>query len=94
VNFEFIGDVWVWPGEAAWHFVSLPKEYSEPIKDIANPSKGFGSVKVVVCINSVEWQTSIFPDKKSGCYLLPIKKEVRNKCGLAVSSRPQISIKI
>jgi hypothetical protein len=28
-------------------------------------------------VGETSWATSIFPDKKSGAYLLPLKKEVR-----------------
>jgi hypothetical protein len=34
-------------------------------------------VKVEARIGFYSWKTSIFPDKKSGCYLLPLKAEVR-----------------
>jgi hypothetical protein len=87
-----MSEVWVWPGEAAWYFVSLPKEYTEPIKELSVGSRGFGSVRVTARIDTFEWQTSIFPDKKSGCYLLPIKKEVRKICKLTEGSSAQIAI--
>ena len=28
-------------------------------------------------IGSTTWQTSVFPDSKTGCYVLPVKKSVR-----------------
>jgi hypothetical protein len=32
---------------------------------------------VRVRLGGSEWRTSIFPDSKSGCYVLPVKKAVR-----------------
>ena len=82
MRFEFDGRVWVYPGAAAWHFVSLPREYSDDLKIIGGNKRGFGAVKVTVEVNGITWETSIFPDSKSGSYLLPLKKDIRNKAQL------------
>ena len=85
MKLEFEGRVWIYPGAAAWHFVSLPSEYTADLKLIGG-SSGFGSIRVLAKINNIEWQTSIFPDTKSGCYLLPLKKDIRFKTGLTDGS--------
>jgi hypothetical protein len=75
----------LYPGaEAAWHFVSVPKEEAEQIRALqqGKKRKGFGSVPVKVSIGTSTWKTSIFPDKKSGTYLLPLKASVRKKEGI------------
>lgn len=72
--------VWLYSGMAAWHFVTLPRKESNEIKEIFGGIKqGWGSLPVIVNIGKTTWQTSIFPDKKSGAYLLPLKAEVRKK---------------
>ena len=72
--------VWLYPGEAAWHFVSVPKKQSDDIKKkFATVKRGWGSLRVVVTLGKTSWKTSIFPDKRSGTYLLPLKAEVRKK---------------
>lgn len=40
---------------------------------------GWGSLPVMATIGKTSWKTSIFPDKKSESYLLPLKAEVRKK---------------
>jgi len=54
----------------------------------------FGSVRVAVTIGTTSWRTSIFPDSKTGTYLLPVKKEVRDaeklQTGDDVRARVQI----
>lgn len=78
------GKVWLWPGESsAWHFVHVDKKTSETIKaKHAKPRRGFGSVRVEATIGKTTWKTSIFPDSRSGTYLLPLKASVRRGEGI------------
>lgn len=89
-------ELWLYPGQAGnWHFVSLPKKESGEIKKkFGERSKGWGSLPVLVTIGKTSWKTSIFPDKKSGGYLLPIKAIVRKKECLLVGEKISFSIKI
>lgn len=87
------GKVWLWPGEArstssgqagAWHFVHVDKKTSETIKaKHTRVRRGFGSVRVNATIGKTTWQTSIFPDSRSGTYLLPLKASVRHAESIA-----------
>lgn len=90
-KYKIRAEVWLYPSEtAAWHFVSVPKKESEEIKkDFGTPRRGWGSVPVSVTVGKTTWETSIFPDKKAGGYILPIKSEVRKKEG--IRSRDNIS---
>ena len=79
-EYKLRAKVWVYSGMAAWRFVTLPKKQSDEIKDIFSLFKrGWGSLPVTVKLGETTWNTSIFPDKKSGSYLLPLKVEVRKK---------------
>ena len=72
--------VWLYPGMAGWHFVTLPITTAEKIKkDFKRPRRGWGSIPVNVTIGTSTWKSSIFPDSKSGSYLFPIKASVRKK---------------
>lgn len=74
--------VWLYPGMAgAWHFASLDKVSTEKVKNHqkGKPRAGWGAVPVDVKIGKTSWRTSIFPDSKSGAYILPLKAEVRKK---------------
>ena len=44
--------------------------------------RGFGSVKVTARVGGSRWQTSLFPQKDTGGWFLPIKKPVRLAEGL------------
>jgi len=83
MEFTFEAPLWRWQGEAAWHFVSLPEDVADEIEDSPVDRGGFGSVRVRVQVGSTSWATSVFPDKARGTYLLPVKKQVRDRERLA-----------
>jgi len=77
----FEAELWIWDARRAdtWTFVSLPADVSDEIEALADRSThGFGSVPVRVTIGGTTWTTSVFPDRGRGCYVLPVKKAVRN----------------
>jgi hypothetical protein len=76
--YTFEAEVWKYPGESAWHFLTLPVDVAEDIHELTDGQrKGFGSVRVIATIGTSRWSTSVFPDKRSGSYVLPLKKPVR-----------------
>lgn len=77
-SFEFAAPLWLHSGADGWHFVSVPLDVSADIAEISvGFRRGFGSVRVAVTVGGTSWRTSIFPDSKTGTYLLPMKKSVR-----------------
>lgn len=77
-TFEFSAPLWRYPGADGWHFVTVPEDVSADLSDLADGVKrGFGSVRVAVTVGTTTWRTSVFPDSKTGTYLLPMKKAVR-----------------
>lgn len=94
-NYKMRSKVWLYPGMAGWHFVTLPKKQGEEIKahfDVM--SRGFGSLPVKVTIGETSWKTSIFPDKESGSYVLPLKADVRKKESIVQDKMITFSIEI
>lgn len=86
--------MWEYEGPAAWFFVSLPEDVADKIeRETHGPRRGFGSVRVEAKIGSTTWNTSIFPDRKRGTYLLPVKKEVRRAEGLEAGSMARLELK-
>lgn len=77
MELEFTGQLWEYQGEAPWVFVTLPPDLADEIDEHVTERRGFGSVKVEVTIGESTWRTSIFPDKASGSFVLPIKREIR-----------------
>lgn len=94
---RFNAPLWEWQAKAAWFFLTLPVEESGMIRMAANAggkARGFGSVRVKATIGATRWNTSIFPDKKSGTYLLPVKAEVRKAEGFAVGDAVEVGLSL
>jgi hypothetical protein len=98
-TYDFTAPLWRWADEGtdagSWHFVTLPAEHSEQIRDeLPAPPRGFGSVPVAVRVGVTAWETSVFPDSKSGCYVLPVKKAVRSAEGLEPGDPVPVSLTV
>ena len=88
--------LWIWRGEAAgrWYFITVPDELSDEIRAHAFGSpRGFGSVRVEAKIDAVGWRTSVFPLNNGG-YLLPVKKEVRCRAGIAAGDEVTVTLEL
>lgn len=87
--------VFVYPGMSAWRFLGLPTKQSQEIKkEFGSHAKGWGSLPVSVTIGKTTWDTSIFPDKKSGSYLLPLKAKIRKAEDISDDSTVTFSIRL
>ncbi|MDQ0674629.1 hypothetical protein QFZ36_002190 [Pseudarthrobacter siccitolerans] len=83
-SYSFKAALWLYPGEAGWHFLTLPAEIADDVRvQTAGSSKAFGSIKVRAEIGGHSWQTSLFRDAQSGSYLLPLKKAIRDKARIS-----------
>ncbi len=84
-EYAITGNVWLYQGAGAWHFVTIPKKISDEIKvRYSDLVRGWNSLRVRVTVGRTHWATSIFFDKESSCYILPIKALVRKTEGIAV----------
>lgn len=99
LTFEFDAELWIWTGQASWHFITLPQEVAGEIRfftgeQMGGMRRGFGSLRVQVISAEAEWKTSIFPDKKTGSYLLPIKAQIRKQLDWQAGTSRQIALRI
>ncbi len=97
LEYSFSAEVWLWQSESAtaWYFVTLPVELSEDIKAFTKHlARGFRSVKVEVRIGATTWNTSLFPSKEQGAYLLPIKKPVRVAENIGAASKVEVHLRV
>jgi Domain of unknown function (DUF1905) len=78
VTFTFDAELWRYQHDNPWYFLTLPVDDSQRIREETDGlRKGFGSVRVEATIGASTWRTSVFPDSKSQCFVLPVKKQVR-----------------
>ena len=95
----FLAKLWCWDARRrdTWTFVTLPPDVSAAVEDEADsrgPRAGFGSVKVQVRIGAMTWLTSVFPDTGSGCFVLPIKRTVRQANGVEAGDHVEVPLRV
>jgi Domain of unknown function (DUF1905) len=94
-KYKIKSKIFLWQGAGAWNFVAIPKNDSGTIKKVfSKKRRGWGSLRVLVSLGKTKWNTSIFPESKSGQFLLPLKLEVRNKEGISAGDTIDFSIEI
>jgi hypothetical protein len=94
-RFKFRAKLWRYAGEAAWHFITVPKDISENMRAMSQGLRNaFGSLRVIAKIGKTEWRTSVFADTKAGAFLLPVKAEVRKKEKLAHGDEADVALEI
>lgn len=95
LDYQFEAELWRDLGEGGWYFMTVPEDISAYISSFCVDQKtSFGSVRVNVTIAETSWKTSLFPDKKSGCYFLPIKADVRKREKLEARARYDVHISV
>ena len=94
-TYEFKSKVLVFPGTGAWHFVRVPEETSNEINFFfAENKRGWGSLPVKVTVVESEWDTSIFFDKKSKTFMLPLKAKIRKEESIKEGDNIEVTLKV
>ena len=94
--------LWIWSTDkapASWHFLTLDGEVAEAIDALAlmrrlefGRKRGWGSMKVRATIGDTSWDTSIFPAKDIGGWLLPVKASIRKAEGVVAGDAVEVAI--
>ncbi|MBI1351306.1 MAG: DUF1905 domain-containing protein [Actinomycetales bacterium] len=79
---DFTAPLWRWHGDGAWFFLTVPEDLSDELEDAHGGHRGFGSIRVEVTVGTTTWRTSVFPSSQQGAFILPVKKQVRQREGL------------
>lgn len=93
----FEAELWAWQGPASWVFLSLPAELADAVKvagflALSSPKPGWKLVPVTVEAGRERWDTSLFPDKETGSYILPVKAAIRRKLGVSAGDRLTLTL--
>ena len=96
--------LWIWTTDkapASWHFLTLDGEVAEAIHALAlmrrlegGRKRGWGSIKVRATVGDTSWETSIFPAKEMGSWLLPVKLAVRKAEGLVARDLVRVVVEV
>jgi hypothetical protein len=94
--------LWIWSTDkapASWHFLTLDGETAEEIDAVAlmrrlefGRRRGWGSIKVRATVGDTSWETSIFPAKDFGGWLLPVKASVRKAEALVAGNPVKVAV--
>jgi hypothetical protein len=100
----FLAKIWLWTTDkapASWHFVTIEGEAAEAIHALAlmrrlesGRKRGWGAMKVRATIGDTDWDTSIFPAKDVGGWLLPVKAAVRKAEGIVVGDEVSVTVRL
>jgi len=93
-DLRFAAPLWADDGEGGWHFVTLPAEAADELRNLVPPrGPGFGSIRVTVTVGDSTWDTSVFPDKATDSFVLPVKKAVRQSNRLEPGDTVQVQLR-
>lgn len=100
---EVTATLWIWTSPeapASWHFVTIEGEAADAIRATAlmqrlegGQRRGWGSIRVSATIGDTNWQTSVFPSRENGGYLLPVKATVRKAESLAAGDEVTVHLR-
>jgi hypothetical protein len=97
-EFTVSGGVGLWPSTrpgGGWHYLVVDGQTAMEIRYAAlGRTGGFGSIKVRARIGATDWQTSLFPHRESGGFILLLKAEVRRRERVAAGKQVTISLVI
>lgn len=97
--FEISATLWLWtpnpPLKASWHFLTIDPQTAAEIRyEALGRIGGFGSIRVTATIGDTVWQTSIFPHKESGGFILPVKAIVRRAEDIGADDRVTVRLEV
>ncbi len=91
MNFTFTASVWEWRGPAPYHFVSVPVEIAQEIKELASAvTYGWGMIPVEGKIGNTSFTTSLWA--KNGTYAVPLKDALRKAEGISLNDTVSVEL--
>jgi hypothetical protein len=76
MDLEFSGPLFSWRGPAPYHFVAVPEDEADELRDAAvYVTYGWGMIPVSGRIGGTDFTTSLWP--REGGYVVPVKDAVR-----------------
>jgi len=94
-TYSFVAELWRHGGPSSWHFLTLPEDIAEEIRELAaGHPRPFGTVPAVVTIGSTTWSTSLFADRKRESYVLPVKAAPRKAADLLAGDQVECRLEL
>ena len=91
MDLEFTAPVFEWRGPAPYHFLAVPEDEADQIRETAAfVTYGWGMIPVRGRIGKTDFTTSLWP--KDGGYVVPIKDAVRKPERLALGDQVTVQL--
>jgi len=89
----FTGPLFEWRGPAPYHFVGVPEDEAEQLRETAAAvTYGGGMIPVRGRIGETDFTTSLWP--RDGGYVVPVKDAVRRPEGLSLGDLVEVRLTV
>ncbi len=93
MDLEFTDAVIEWRGPAPYHFVWVPEDEADEIREVAAAvTYGWGMIPVAVTIGATTLSTALWP--KDGSYVVPLKDKLRSAEGISLGDVVTVRLRI
>jgi hypothetical protein len=93
VELTFTDTVFEWRGPAPFHFVRVPEDDAETLREVASAvTYGWGMVPVTVRVGDTAVTTALWP--KEGTYYVPLKDALRGPEGIGLDDVVTVTLHI
>jgi hypothetical protein len=93
MELEFSDTVFEWRGPAPYHFVRVPDDEADELREVAAAvTYGWGMVPVSVTIGATTLTTALWP--KDGSYVVPLKDAIRKPEGIGLGDVVTVRLRI
>ena len=90
---EFEGVLFEWRGPSPFHFVAVPEDVAEDLREVAPlVSYGWGMVPARVVVGSSTWETALWP--KDGGSVVPVRDRYRRAEGLELGEVVEVRLEL
>ena len=93
MELEFTDTVFEWRGPAPYHFVRVPDDEADELRDVAAAvTYGWGMIPVAVTVGGTTLSTALWP--KDGSYVVPLKDAIRKPEGIGLGDVITVRLRI
>ncbi len=93
IKYHFSEKLWKDGQGGGWCFVTVPENMSKEIRENFQwQEEGWGRMKTVALVNGIQWNTSIWFDKKKNRYLLPMRADIRKSAHLKLDDTINVDL--
>ena len=91
----FEAEIHLYEGHTKWHYVTLPVDIAVKIRNHrTDHNRSIEEIRVEVTVETTTWRTTLFHNKASKSYLLPLKANASKKGSMRVGDTLTITLTV